>query len=346
MAMNVCAYCEAPIAAQRSVGANSNIYLYACAKCLNISLLRNRSNDLWADQLETVPDVRETLPPGSVPAEILGSLRKAADALPMLPEACQRVVMLAHDPLSTMTDIAVAINQDPIIATKLLRLANSVAFGGNREITNLDQACARLGIKEIVRTVQSIAYSGLYRAAKPSQRKAMQELWRHTIATSQAAFELARMKCPTQADDMFVAGLVHDLGAVVLSNIIGSSPVTSTSRLRSEPELAHDFAVRHHAMAGIHVIAERGLPNAFAFTTYFHPNPQELPISEPRISVLIVHVAERVAQACGYGFDGGDEVLSVDDPEVAELGLAADDLEAVQAKVTTTVEALLDVMVS
>ena len=342
--MNVCAYCEAPLATQRGAGASNEFYLYACEKCLNVSVLRDRSNGLWADQIETVPDIRETLPAGSIPAEVLGRLRKAADALPLLPEACQQVVMLAHDPLSTMTDIAGAINQDPVVATKLLRLANSVAFAGNHEITNLDQACARLGIKEIVRTVQSIAYSGLYRAARPSQRQAMQELWRHTIATSQAAFELARMKCPHHADDMFMAGLVHDLGAVVLGNIIGSSPVTRTSRLRSEPKLAHDFMVRHHALAGIHVIAERGLPNAFAFTTYFHPNPQELPISEPRMQVLIVHVAERVAEACGYGFDGGAEVLSMDDPEVAELGFSSDDLAAVQARVTDTVEHLLDVV--
>jgi len=342
--MNVCAYCEAPLATQRGTGAGGEFYLYACEKCMNVSVLRDRSNGLWADQLETAPDIRESLPVGSIPAEVLGRLRKAADALPLLPEACQRVVSLAHDPLSTMTDIAAAINQDPIVATKLLRLANSVAFGGTHEITNLDQACARLGIKEIVRTVQSIAYSGLYRAGKPSQRKAMQELWQHTIATSQGAFELARMKYPAHADDMFVAGLVHDLGAVVLANIIGSSPVTSASRLRSEPELAHDFAVRHHALAGIHVIAERGLPNAFAFTTYFHPNPRDLPISEPRMQVLIVHVAERVAEACGYGFDGGAEVLSVDDPEVAELGLSAEDLAAVQTKVTETVEHLLDVV--
>ncbi len=342
--MSVCAYCEAPIAVQRGMGSDGEAYLYACPACLNVSVLRKRSNGLWADRLETTPDVRETIPAGSVPAEILGRLRKAADDLPMLPEVCQRVVGLAHDPLSTMSDIADAINQDPVIATKLLRLANSVAFGGTQEITNLDQACARLGLKEIVRTVQAIAYSGLYRAAKPSQRATLQALWRHTIATAQAAHEIARIKCPEDAEELFMAGLVHDLGAVVLVNIIAHSPVTLASRLRNEPELAHNFEVKFHALAGIHVVSERNLPNTFAFTTFFHPDPQDVPVPESRKPVLIVHVAERVAETCGYGFDGGAEVLSIEDPDVAELALSIEELERVQERVSEAVESLLEVV--
>jgi HD-like signal output (HDOD) protein len=342
--MNTCAYCEAPIEMRRGMAAHGEAYLYACPVCLNVSLLRRRSNGLWADRLEAAPDVREALPVGSVPAEILGRLRKAVDDLPLLPEVCQRVVSLAHDPLSTMGEMADAINQDPVIATKLLRLANSVAFGGVHEVTNLDQACARLGIKEIMRTVQAIAYSGLYRGAKPSQRKALQGLWQHTIATAQAANEIAQIKCPEDADELFLAGLLHDLGAVVLINIVAQSPVTLSSRLREDPELAHGFEVKYHALAGIHVVSERSLPNTFAFTTYFHPNPQEVPVAGPRRHVLIVRVAERVAEACGYEFDGGDEVLSVEDPEVSELELTSEDLDRLQTNVKERVESLLDVM--
>jgi HD-like signal output (HDOD) protein len=341
--MNTCAYCEAPVETRRDIG-GEEVYLYACPACLNVSVLRHRSNGLWGDRLETVPDIREILPAGSIPAEILGRLRRAADELPLLPEVCQRVVVLAHDPLSTMTDIANAINQDPVIATKLLKLANSVAFGGTQEVTNLDQACARLGIREIVRTVQAIAYSGMYRASKPAQREALQILWRHTIATAQAAHELAMTKCQTEAEELFMAGLVHDLGAVVLANIIANSPITLASRLREKPELARDFEVKYHALAGIHVIAERSLPNAFAFTTYFHPNPAEMPIPEARQHVLIVRVAERIAEECGYGFDGGDEVLSADDPEVAELGLTMEDLDRVRERTKDVVESLLEVV--
>ncbi|MFO7973033.1 MAG: HDOD domain-containing protein [Candidatus Hydrogenedentota bacterium] len=342
--MNTCAYCEAPIETRRGMAANGEAYLYACPACLNVSLLRRRSNGLWADRLEAAPDIRETLPMGSIPAEILARLRKAADDLPLLPEVCQRVVSLAHDPLATMGDMADAINQDPVIATKLLKLANSVAFGGIHEVKNLDQACARLGIKEIVHTVQAVAYSGLYRAAKPAQRETLQALWRHTIATAQAAHEIARKMCPEDADELFLAGLLHDLGAVILTNIIAQSPVTLSSRLREEPELAHNFEVKYHALAGIHVVSERSLPNTFAFTTYFHPNPEDMPIPQSRTQVLIVRLAERIAEACGYEFDGGDEVLSVEDPEISELGLSSEDLEALETDVKEKVESLLEVM--
>lgn len=342
--MNACAYCEGPIELRRGMAADGEAYLYACPACLNVSLLRRRSNGLEAERLEGAPDVREALPVGSIPAEILGRLRKAADDLPLLPEVCQRVVSLAHDPLATMADMADAINQDPVIATKLLKLANSVAFGGIHEVTSLDQACARLGIREIVHTVQAIAYSGLYRGAKPSQRETLQALWRHTIATAQAAHDIAAKKCPHDADELFLAGLLHDLGAVLLTNIIALSPVTRSSRLREEPALAHDFEVRYHALAGIHAISERSLPNAFAFTTYFHPNPWDLPIAQSRQHVLIVRLAERIAEACGYEFDGGDQVLSFEDPEVAELELSSEDLDSLQTTVKEKIEALLDVM--
>ncbi|HQE81767.1 MAG TPA: HDOD domain-containing protein [Candidatus Hydrogenedentes bacterium] len=342
--MNTCAYCEGPADIRRGMGVDAEVYLYACPLCLNVSLLRSQPKGLLSERLETEPDIREILPAGSIPSEILNRLRKAADDLPLLPEVCQRVVSLAHDPLSTMTDIAEAINQDPVIATKLLRLANSVAFGGLHEITSLDQACARLGVREIVRTVQAIAYSGLYRAAKPSQRETLQALWRHTVAASQAAYEIARQKCPEEADEMFLAGLLHDLGAVVLINIIARSPVTLSSRLREEPTIAHEFEVKYHALAGIHVVLERNLPNTFAFTTYFHPRPQHVPVPQSRTPVLIVRMAERVAEACGYAFDGGDEPLGADDPEAAELGLSSEDLERVQTRVHEAVETLLDIM--
>ena len=222
--MNTCAYCEGPADIRRGMGVDAEVYLYACPLCLNVSLLRSQPKGLLSERLETEPDIREILPAGSIPSEILNRLRKAADDLPLLPEVCQRVVSLAHDPLSTMTDIAEAINQDPVIATKLLRLAIGGVWGLH-EITSLDQACARLGVREIVRTVQAIAYSGLYRAAKPSQRETLQALWRHTVAASQAAYEIARQKCPEEADEMFLAGLLHDLGAVVLINIIARSPL-------------------------------------------------------------------------------------------------------------------------
>ncbi len=342
--MSMCAYCEAPVAVRRAARAAWDVYLFACPECLNVSLLRNRSNGVWADRLETEPDIREVLPPGSIPAEILGRLRKAADDLPLLPEVCQRVVALAHDPLSTMTDIAHAINQDPVVATKVLRLANSVAFGGTQEITGLDQACTRLGLKEIVRTVQAIAYSGLYRSTKPSVRETLQALWRHTVATSEAAHEIARIRYPESAEEMFMAGLVHDLGAVLLINIIAHSPVTLASRLRNEPEVAHNFEVKYHALAGIHVVSERNLPNTYAFTTFFHPNPADVPAPEYRQPVLLVRAAERIAEACGYGFDGGPDPVRAEDPGMAELGLAAEDLERVQTQVTGAVETLLEVV--
>ncbi len=342
--MSICAYCEAPAMVRRSAGATWDVYLFACPECLNVSLLRNRSNGVWAERLETEPDIRETLPPGSIPAEILGRIREAADDLPLLPEVCQRVVALAHDPLSTMTDIADAINQDPVVATKVLRLANSVAFGGTQEISSLDQACAWLGLKELVRTVQAIAYGGLYRSTKPSVRETLQTLWRHTVATAEAAHELALMRCPESADELFMAGLVHDLGAVLLINIIAHSPVTIASRLRTEREAAHDFEVKYHALAGIHVVSERNLPNTYAFTTFFHPKPADLPADEHREAVLVVRAAERLAETCGYGFDGGPEPVSADDPELAELALSAEDLEQVQTQVSNAVEALLEVV--
>lgn len=334
--MNTCPFCDQAINAQPAPG------LAICTGCMNPYLVDGHGQDVRAQAPKGAQDIREIAKPGTIGGEVMKALPKALDDLPILPEVSQRILTLLRDPEMAMTDLADLIRQDQVIAIRILQLANSAMYGGLQEIKDLNAACARLGTRTVANAVQAVANGNLYITGNEAFRDEMQQLWRHAVATAHCAFEIANVLAEPRSDELFVAGLTHDVGRVVLLDIVANQYRGVLADLRNSPELLEEVFRSYGPLVGLHVAIKWNLPTEFRMTTYFLREADNISDESIRVLANIVALAEGVAEISGYGL--GMNIASIlSMPAARALGMTDMKLATVRADLDDKLSALLEI---
>ncbi len=132
-----------------------------------------------------------------------------------LPHVALRVMEVASDPNAGAAEMKRVLEADAALSARVLRCVNSSAYGVRMKITNLQQAVAYLGLKQIRNLAMTAGVADLFRndeAIGPYRRV---ELWRHLVAVGIGARMVAMRMRFTNFEDMFLAGLLHDLGIIL-----------------------------------------------------------------------------------------------------------------------------------
>jgi HD-like signal output (HDOD) protein len=318
---------------------------YACPQCFNAAILGVKDNAPFAQRFEGLADVRAIATPGSIGHEIMSTLRQSVKDLPVLPEISTRVMALVRDPDSSAADLADLITQDQVIAAKILQVANSAMYGGLQEIDDLKAACARLGMRTVANIAQAAASANLYEGRASQFSDMMHALWRHSIATAHCTNELAAALSEPKADALFVAGLLHDIGQIVLLDLISKSEGEAVSAVKESHELLNEVIQSYHPLAGFHVVLQWDLPPEFAVSTLCHHDPQMTPAEKWRTMTHIVCLADRIAREEGYGTLTEEEQVSLlAHPSTSYLGLSDIKLAGLRVDLEDRLESLLEVV--
>jgi len=339
--MTACTFCSAALTDLPKP--TDRPLLFACAACMNPLLLKYEGNTWQASAPSTFQDIRQTAHEGSIGAEILKLLPEAVETLPILPEIAYRVLALIRDPNSTMQEMIDLVNQDQVIALKILRLANSPVYGGLTEIKELRSACTRLGTRVIANTVQAIANGRIYRTRSVKHQNLMEDLWCHALASAQFANDIAVMIAEPCADVLFVAGLLHDVGKVLLLDLVGNHDSPAMKTLRDTPEVFDEVVSGYHAFLGLHIAQHWGLPPEFGVTTFCHDRLDSIPDESWLTPVHVVALASAMANVSGYGSQQANaSLLSL--PSTKYLGLNDVKLASLRIDIEDKVEAMIDAM--
>ncbi|MGB7568951.1 MAG: HDOD domain-containing protein [Chitinivibrionales bacterium] len=143
--------------------------------------------------------------------------------LPTLPEIVTRVMHIIHEPTTSARDVAFAIGQDLALSAKMLRLANSAFYGIPRSITSIHNAVVVLGFKVINTMVLGLTVFDMFPHDKRSALFNRTAFWRHCTscgAISRFLVEQMTMFFPFDAEEAFCAGLLHDIGKVVMEQYL------------------------------------------------------------------------------------------------------------------------------
>lgn len=156
--------------------------------------------------------------PGLSPSADRSNLDRVArrvHEISTLPHVALRVMEVANDPDSGASEIKDIMESDPALTARVLRYVNSSAIGLRQRITNLQYAIAYLGLKQVRNLAMTAAVSDLFKAEDTSGAYDRKALWRHLVSVGICTRVLALQLSMIDFEDLFLAGLLHDLGIIL-----------------------------------------------------------------------------------------------------------------------------------
>ncbi|MBI9102864.1 MAG: HDOD domain-containing protein [Spirochaetales bacterium] len=136
--------------------------------------------------------------------------------LPVIPHVAAKIISMAEDnEFVSFKDLEEIIMLDPLLSSRILKVANSAMYARQKEITNLQSAIILLGFKTIKSMVMLISASNMF--SEVSKTRFYRFFWQHSLLTAFIAKDIAMtVGLKSQIDEFFLAGLFHDIGQVAL----------------------------------------------------------------------------------------------------------------------------------
>jgi HD-like signal output (HDOD) protein len=150
-------------------------------------------------------------PPNDKLQRFIGKIRD----LPTLPQTVLRITELINDPRSSARELAGVISEDQVLTARLLRLVNSAFYGFPQRVTTVTSAVVLLGFDAIRNLLLSTSVLDLFSPKNQAHRCFFESLWAHCLACAVSAKVIGSHLRHDQTEELFVAGLLHDIGKIV-----------------------------------------------------------------------------------------------------------------------------------
>lgn len=267
------------------------------------------------------------------------------ESLPAMPVVVQRILGLQLDTDEGERELLKLIQMDPQISAKIVGLANTPLFGASKRVTSVSDAAIMLGLTRVKSVAVGIAVMSTL-TRQPMGKLNLQNLWLHSLGVALAMRVLTRaMPSRTRPleDEIFLAGLLHDIGFMVLNFIDPASSDELQARLVDSPdksvgEIEAELSDIGHAELGAALVERWDLPDEIVKVVRYHhrPDAPEAEAAQPLVS--LVNMAERLLPAFGIAEHVMQAVTEEDwtslgiDPARAEELVDAIGLQLDQAK--------------
>lgn len=189
-----------------------------------------------------------------------------------------------QDPDLPIARIAGIVNVEPLVAAKLMQLANSARYSPDgTPARNLPSAISRLGIDLVRTTALAIAMNQILRAKEMVVFSDLgRDLWEHSLRTAAAARILARTHTRINPDEALLAGLIHDLGAFYMLYRAAQYP-----ELRTRPDTVKYLILEWHESIGVTLLNALGMPEDVVQATVDHEQPLAAPTSVQTLAEVV-----------------------------------------------------------
>lgn len=226
-------------------------------------------------------------------------------AILSLPEVCLRIQMLADDPAAERDEFARIISQDPAFTAQLLKQVNSAWYGFPARVATVSRAVGLIGIRELRRLALAMGAVEVFRG-QPLQGYDMLTFWRHGVFTALVAQALARRAGVLHAERLFIAGLLHDIGhLVIFTRLPDAAAALGPAVLAHAPDLCEQERALlgwDHAELGAALLRRWQLPEELCLAAGFHHRP--LAAERGAREAALVALANAIAHGVEHQPDG------------------------------------------
>ncbi len=248
---------------------------------------------------------------------VLEKLSGQIGNLPTLPQVVEQVMTLIENPDTTSAQLADVISTDQALMTKVLKVVNSAYYGMPRRIATLRQATVILGFNTVKNLVLSASIFDSFGSGQGDVVFDRVKFWEHSVAVGTAAKILAQRIRLGEPEELFVAGLLHDVGKVVIDDYLHEEFVDILRTVRDKKcrilEAEREVLGIGHPQVGQMLAEKWNLPDTLTQAIAYHHEPKVAGNAHKKF-VAIVHLADAIARLENLGF-GGDSLTPVIDPE-------------------------------
>jgi len=229
-----------------------------------------------------------------------------------LPEVCIRVNEMLEDASITAADLGKVIAQDTGLTARLLKIVNSSFYGFPSRIETVTRAVTVIGLRELRGLV--LAASAVEAFSKiPNDVLNMVNFWRHSVYCGVVAQQLAERCRVLHSERLFVAGLLHDIGKLIMSHKIPDTVKRviniKTTDPRPDEEIENELLGFSHAEVGGELMRCWQMPESLYNTVRYHHQPEQAESAE--LEVCLVHIANAMTLLAETNPEEGEVDTSV-----------------------------------
>jgi len=193
--------------------------------------------------------------------------------LASLPDVFQRFSEKLEDPGAKASDFADILQTDPALTMRVLRIVNSAYYSFSSEITNIAHAITIIGLGDLRELILAVSVAEFFKGL-PNELVSMETFWRHSVMTAILAAELQKSPPVQTSESMFTAGLLHDVGSLVIYNKIPEMAKSVIELQERENKPVQELELRvigfDHAAVGTELMQFWRLPEFLVQTVANH----------------------------------------------------------------------------
>jgi putative nucleotidyltransferase with HDIG domain len=275
---------------------------------------------------------------GNIDPKILRHKVESINTLPTVPGVLKKLSVIIEKPRITLVEISAFISNDPALTTKVLKMVNSAIYGFPGRIASVSHATMLLGLNVIKGLLLGVSVFEL-------MQKTMNGLYEHSLACAIASRVIAQKKGLKEPEEVSVAGLLHDIGKVILMLEFQKEYETAMNEAQAKSisifEAEKNQFNATHANVGSWLAEKWHFPRSLIEVIEYHHRPA-LSRSVP-VETAIVHLADILVRARGFGFAGENFVPEVNSAAFELLKLSESDIKDILKEMEENMESAEDI---
>ncbi len=266
--------------------------------------------------------------------DLKGEIVKAIKDLDPMPQVVQKTREVMSKPSATFKEIGKVIETDQAMVAKVLKIANSAYYGLRGKVSSIHQALVVLGHDTLEQVINTAGASKLFGKTMKGYGLQPGVLWNHSLAVAFGAKIIAVKRKPILENDAFVAGLLHDVGKLILDEyILKNKPIfeklkkENNSLRKAEEKL---FGFDHSEIASL-LCKEWHLPETQTLAIKYHHDPSS---SKDVELAYFLYLADHMARKCGLGTESTEQIEAIEDNVLETLNFAEEDFPPMMDEIT------------
>jgi len=268
-------------------------------------------------------------------AEIVKRIYSKIDEIPTLSPMLQKIVNLIQSKSADAQDVTDVISRDPSLTSKILKVSNSAYYGFSKSVDTLDRAVMVLGFNMISSLAMSVGIIKTLSSGEKTSRFSRERLWIHSLAVGTVMKEMGvRSGKKEESDSLFVIGLLHDIGKVVLDQFFAEDyqkALEETGCMESAGVCAAEknYFGMDHGEVGSLLLKRWNFPDTICSLVAMD-HRTEIPEGINPADVAMLHVADILSKEAGMGVSESIVPSEVKESDLNTLGMSREDIDGLR----------------